>query len=104
MLREHSLNTKARLSTERVELITDFHRRIRGVSALVRRTLAFKYLMENKMICINDGELMNCRRIGPLRGLGFDFLDIPGSGSVYFSSRHAGSRVHCKATLHIRLA
>jgi len=57
-LREFSLNTKARFSTERAELITDFYGRIRGVSAPVRRALAFKYLMENKTICINDGELI----------------------------------------------
>jgi pyruvate formate-lyase/glycerol dehydratase family glycyl radical enzyme len=57
-LREQSLNAKARLSTERAELVTDFYGRIRGVSAPVRRALAFKYLMENKTICINDGELI----------------------------------------------
>jgi formate C-acetyltransferase len=64
-LREHSLNTKARLSTERAELITDFYERIRGVSSPVRRALAFKYLMENKTICINDGELIVGER-GPV--------------------------------------
>ena len=64
-LREFSLNTKARFSTERAELITDFYGRIRGVSAPVRRALAFKYLMENKTICINDGELIVGER-GPV--------------------------------------
>ncbi|HXZ98637.1 MAG TPA: pyruvate formate lyase family protein, partial [Candidatus Acidoferrum sp.] len=57
-LREDSLNTVARLSTERAELTTDFYGCIRGVSAPVRRALAFKHLMENKTICINDGELI----------------------------------------------
>jgi len=64
-LREHSLNTKARLSTERAELITDLYERIRGVSSPVRRALAFKYLMENKTICINDDELIVGER-GPV--------------------------------------
>jgi formate C-acetyltransferase len=57
-LREFSLNTRARFSTERAEMITDFYGRIRGVSTPVRRALAFKHLMENKTICINDGELI----------------------------------------------
>jgi len=57
-LREDSLKTKARLSVERAELITDFYGRDHGVSIPVRRALAFKYLMENKTICINEGELI----------------------------------------------
>jgi formate C-acetyltransferase len=64
-LREFSLNTKARFSTERAELITDFYGRIRGGSAPVRRALAFKHLMENKTLCINDGELIVGER-GPV--------------------------------------
>ena len=57
-LREYSLNTKAHLSTERAELVTDSYGRIRSVSTPVRRALTFKYLMENKTICISDGELI----------------------------------------------
>jgi pyruvate formate-lyase/glycerol dehydratase family glycyl radical enzyme len=64
-LRENSLNTKARISTERAEMITDFYARNRGISAPVRRALAFKYLMENKTIGINDGELIVGER-GPI--------------------------------------
>jgi pyruvate formate-lyase/glycerol dehydratase family glycyl radical enzyme len=64
-LREQSLNAKARLSTERAELVTHFYGRIRGVSAPVRRALTFKYLMENKMMCISDGELIVGER-GPI--------------------------------------
>ena len=64
-LREYSLNTKAHLSTERAELVTDSYGRIRGVSTPVRRALTFKYLMENKTICISDGELIVGER-GPI--------------------------------------
>jgi formate C-acetyltransferase len=64
-LRELSLNTKVRFSTERAELITDFYGRTRGASTPVRRALAFKHLMENKTICINDGELIVGER-GPV--------------------------------------
>jgi pyruvate formate-lyase/glycerol dehydratase family glycyl radical enzyme len=64
-LREQTLNAKARLSTERAELITDFYGGIRGVSIPVCRALAFKYLMKNKTICISDRELIVGER-GPL--------------------------------------
>ncbi len=58
-LRQQSLDAVPTLSTERAELITEFYREDLGpVSAPVRRALAFKYLMERKAICINDGELI----------------------------------------------
>ena len=59
-LRAESVNTKPYLSTERAELFTDFYQS--GVadtlSAPVARAMAFKHLLENKAICINDGELI----------------------------------------------
>ena len=58
-LREQSLNAVPVISTERAELITEFYGQDMGpVSASVHRALAFQYLMERKMICINDGELI----------------------------------------------
>jgi pyruvate formate-lyase/glycerol dehydratase family glycyl radical enzyme len=58
-LRQQSLDAVPTLSTERAELMTEFYREDPGpVSAPVRRALAFKYLMERKVICINDGELI----------------------------------------------
>ncbi len=58
-LRQQSLDAVPTLSTERAELMTEFYREELGpVSAPVRRALAFKYLMERKAICINDGELI----------------------------------------------
>jgi len=59
-LRKQSVETRPYISTERAELITEFYKTdipARG-SVVVTRALAFKYLMENKTICINDGELI----------------------------------------------
>jgi len=58
-LRQQSLEAVPTLSTERAELITEFYGQDLGpVSAPMRRALAFKYLMEHKTVCINDGELI----------------------------------------------
>ncbi len=59
-LREQSLNAVNRISAERALLITDFYKS--GIAAAepvpVQRALSFKYILENKFICINDGELI----------------------------------------------
>jgi pyruvate formate-lyase/glycerol dehydratase family glycyl radical enzyme len=59
-LRKQSVETKPYISTERAELMTDFYNS--GIfareSVPVCRALSFKYLIENKTICINDGELI----------------------------------------------
>jgi len=59
-LREQSVNTKPYISTERAELLTDFYQSgvADAVSTPVARALAFRYLLENKTICINEGELI----------------------------------------------
>jgi pyruvate-formate lyase len=58
-LRQQSLETIETLSSERAELMTAFYQQDLGpVSTPVRRALSFQYLMENKTICINDGELI----------------------------------------------
>ena len=59
-LRKHSVEIKPYISTERAELITDFYKSDipASVSVPLCRALSFKYLMENKSICINDGELI----------------------------------------------
>ncbi|MBI9037197.1 MAG: glycyl radical protein [Bacteroidales bacterium] len=59
-LRTQSLSIKPSISTERAEFITEFYRNhdAANTSTPVRRALAFKYLMQNKEICINDGELI----------------------------------------------
>jgi pyruvate formate-lyase/glycerol dehydratase family glycyl radical enzyme len=59
-LRETSVNTKPYLSAERAELLTDFYQSgaADAVSIPVARALAFKYLLENKTISIDAGELI----------------------------------------------
>jgi pyruvate formate-lyase/glycerol dehydratase family glycyl radical enzyme len=59
-LRKQSMTAKPHISPERAILITEFYEsEIAGqVSIPVRRALAFKYLLEKKKICINDGELI----------------------------------------------
>jgi pyruvate formate-lyase/glycerol dehydratase family glycyl radical enzyme len=59
-LREQSLNAVEKISAERAMLVTEFYKsdEARELSAPVKRAKAFKYLMKNKKICINDGELI----------------------------------------------
>ena len=59
-LRDQSLNAVNRISAERALLITEFYKS--GVAAAepvpVQRALSFKYILEHKFICINEGELI----------------------------------------------
>ncbi|MBN1822462.1 MAG: glycyl radical protein [Prolixibacteraceae bacterium] len=59
-LREESLNAINRISAERALLITEFYKNHLGFgdSVTVQRAKAFRYIMENKHVCINDGELI----------------------------------------------
>jgi pyruvate formate-lyase/glycerol dehydratase family glycyl radical enzyme len=59
-LREQSLNAIYRISTERALLITDFYKNhvAFGDSIPVQRAKSFRYILENKHICINDDELI----------------------------------------------
>lgn len=59
-LRKQSLEIKPYITPERAKLITEYYKSKQAdtVSVPVRRALAFKYLLENKEICINDGELI----------------------------------------------
>ena len=59
-LRAQSRNTIPSISLERALLITEFYKTgaAHKFSAPVARAMAFKYLMENKKICINEGELI----------------------------------------------
>jgi formate C-acetyltransferase len=58
-LRKQSLAAKPTISTERAELMTQFHCQNQGyLSAPMRRALAFQFLMETKAIYIGDGELI----------------------------------------------
>lgn len=58
-LRRQSLEAVESLSSERAELLTDFYSRETGEHSIpVQRALAFAYLMENKTIAIQPGELI----------------------------------------------
>ena len=59
-LREQSLNAENRISAERALLITEFYQS--GMADAepvpVQRALAFKYILEHKYTCVNEGELI----------------------------------------------
>ena len=59
-LREQTLNTHPSLSLERARLLTDFYLsgKVEKVSVPVSRALAFKFILENKSLCVNEGELI----------------------------------------------
>jgi formate C-acetyltransferase len=59
-LREQSLNAVEKISAERALLITQFYKsdEARELSPPVKRAKAFEYLLKNKKICINEGELI----------------------------------------------
>ncbi len=66
-LREESVHLEIKISSERARLITEFYREenAEGESVPVRRALAFRYLMENVSLPIEEGQLI----VG-LRGTG----------------------------------
>ena len=59
-LREQSLRAVNRISAERALLVTEFYMSdlAQQVSIPVKRALTFKYILEHKRICINEGELI----------------------------------------------
>ena len=60
-IRQQSLDTKETLSSERAELLTEFHEKHAlhfSVSTPVQRAMVFAYLMEHKTISIGEGELI----------------------------------------------
>ena len=59
-LRQQSLEAVPAISHERALLLTEFYQSdtAKGLSVPVQRAMAFKYILENKHICINEGELI----------------------------------------------
>ncbi len=59
-LRQQSTETKPSISAERAMLVTEFYqsKEAQEISIPVKRALTFKYILENKKICINPGELI----------------------------------------------
>lgn len=59
-LREQTLSIHPSISLERAKLVTEFYKsgRTEKVSIPVARAMSFKYILENKELCVNDGELI----------------------------------------------
>jgi pyruvate formate-lyase/glycerol dehydratase family glycyl radical enzyme len=59
-LRDQSLNAVEKISAERALLITQFYKsdEARELSPPMKRARAFEFLLKNKKICINEGELI----------------------------------------------
>ena len=58
-LRAQSVNTIPSIYMERATLMTEAYKKYEGtVSVPEMRALAFKHFMENKSLCINEGELI----------------------------------------------
>lgn len=58
-LREASVTTKPHISIERAVLFTEAYKKYEGsVEMPVLRALSFKHYIENRTLCINDGELI----------------------------------------------
>ena len=59
-LRDHSTSTKPSISAERAILVTQYYKNFsdQDNSIPIQRVKAFKYILENKHICINEGELI----------------------------------------------
>jgi len=66
-LRRQSLDAVPFISLERAELLTEFYKSgaVENLSVPVARAMAFKYLLENKELCVNENELIVGER-GPL--------------------------------------
>lgn len=58
-LRKQSLDTQPFITIERARLMTEGYKKYEGsVEIPVLRALAFKHYMENRILCINEGELI----------------------------------------------
>lgn len=58
-LRNQSLTAEPHLSIERAVLVTEVYEKYLGtVETPILRALTFQHIMENKSLCINDGELI----------------------------------------------
>ena len=58
-LRKQSLTAQPHLSIERAVLVTEAYQKYAGtVETPILRALTFKHIMENKALCINEGELI----------------------------------------------
>ncbi len=57
-LRKQSIEASESISKERAELLTEFYKNTNENSIPIKRAKAFEYILNNKTICVNDGELI----------------------------------------------
>ena len=59
-LRLNSLEAENTISDERALLVTEYYKSIGGrdIPVPIQRAEAFKYIFENKELCVNEGELI----------------------------------------------
>jgi len=59
-LRQQSMDTRPSVSVERARLVTEYYKNHieENFSIPRQRALVFKYILEHKKVCINDGELI----------------------------------------------
>jgi formate C-acetyltransferase len=102
-LRQQSLDATPRISLERAQLITEFYKsgKAERASVPVARALAFKYLMENKQACINEGELIVGER-GPAPKATPTYPDICTHSLRDFEILDSRGKVSFKVTDKIR--
>lgn len=74
-LRDQSLTAVPAVSPERAKLVTEFYRNAGTFSAPVTRAHAFGTIMENKTICVNEGELIVGER-GPAPKATYTYPEI----------------------------
>jgi len=74
-LREQSINAVPLVSPERARIVTGFYKEAQFLSAPMRRALTFRRIMEQKEICINDGELIVGER-GPAPKATYTFPEL----------------------------
>lgn len=74
-LREQSMNAVPHVSPERALIVTGFYKEAQFLSAPMRRALTFRRIMEQKEICINDGELIVGER-GPAPKATYTFPEL----------------------------
>ena len=74
-LREQSINAVPYISPERAILVTDVYKKSDFLSAPMKRAIVFKTIMEKKIICINEDELIVGER-GPAPKATYTYPEI----------------------------
>ncbi|AEA33339.1 trans-4-hydroxy-L-proline dehydratase [Hippea maritima] len=57
-LRRQSIEAVEKISVERAKLLTEFYKNCKETSIPIKRAKAFEYILKNKTVVINDGELI----------------------------------------------